>query len=234
VLARIYPEAGEKGRGKKTEAAKCAETAGFSARRLQEAREIVRWTPDLAEKVLARIYPEAEKGGRGKKTEAGKVLETSGFSQARLQEAREIVRHGADLADQVRPGKKNEALTTSAETAGVSYRRVAKMREISCVPKNAAKEEAARLKLALVEDRFPAQLAALRDEINMLRVEIERLRAEVTAFTQSDEDLPADDRISILRMAHRRGCSRDTIERMCKTGLLDAVKCRNRWRIKPP
>ena len=90
------------------------------------------------------------------------------------------------------------------------------------------------MKLALVEDRFSAQLAAMRDEINMLRVEVTHLRAEVTAFTQSDEDLPPDGRISVLRMAHRRGCSRDTVERMCKTGLLDAIKCRNRWRIKPP
>ena len=65
----------------------------------------------------------------------------------------------------------------------------------------------------------------MRDEINMLRVEVTAiLRAEVTAFTQSDEDLPPDGRISVLRMAHRRGCSRDAIERMCKTGLLDAIK----------
>jgi hypothetical protein len=80
------------------------------------------------------------------------------------------------------------------------------------------------------KDRF----AALRSEVNTLRIEVERLRAEVTAFTQSDEDLPPDGRISVLRMAHRRGCSRDTVERLCKTGLLDAIKCRNRWRIKPP
>jgi hypothetical protein len=62
------------------------------------------------------------------------------------------------------------------------------------------------------KDRF----AALRSEVNTLRIEVERLRAEVTAFTQSDEDLPPDGRISVLRMAHRRGCSRDTVERLCK------------------
>ena len=90
------------------------------------------------------------------------------------------------------------------------------------------------LKLALVEDRFPAQLAAMRDEINMLRIEVTQLRAEVAAFIQGDEDLPPDGRISVLRMAHRRGCSRDTVERMCKMGLLDAVKYHNRWRILPP
>jgi hypothetical protein len=65
----------------------------------------------------------------------------------------------------------------------------------------------------------------------MLRVEVTQLRAEVAAFIQGDEDLPPDGRISVLRMAHRRG---DTVERMCKTGLLDAIKRRNRWRIKPP
>ena len=86
------------------------------------------------------------------------------------------------------------------------------------------------MKLAPAEDQF----AALRSEVNTLRIEVERLRAEVTAFTQGDEDLPSDGRISVLRMAHRRNCSRDTIERLCKMGLLDAIKCRNRWRIKPP
>ncbi len=90
------------------------------------------------------------------------------------------------------------------------------------------------MKLAPAEDRFFPQLVALRDEVKTLRIEVERLRAEVMAFTQSDEDLSPDGRISILRMAHRRGCSRDTVERLCKTGLLDAIKCRNRWRIKPP
>jgi hypothetical protein len=42
VLARIFPEPEMGGRGKKAEATKAAETAGFSDRRLREAREIAR------------------------------------------------------------------------------------------------------------------------------------------------------------------------------------------------
>ena len=54
LLARIFSESEKGGRGKKSEVTNSAETAGFSARRLQEAREIVRRGADLADQVLAK------------------------------------------------------------------------------------------------------------------------------------------------------------------------------------
>lgn len=52
ALAMIYPDAEKGGRGKKSEGGKAAESAGFSNRRLREARSILR---------LAKKY-DAERG----------------------------------------------------------------------------------------------------------------------------------------------------------------------------
>ena len=49
ALAFLYPEPEKGGRGKKSEAGEPAETAGFSTRRLNEAREVVRYSRALAE-----------------------------------------------------------------------------------------------------------------------------------------------------------------------------------------
>jgi len=53
ALAMIYPEDGKRGRGNVAEASKYAESAGFSARRLQDARMILRAGRMLVEAVLA-------------------------------------------------------------------------------------------------------------------------------------------------------------------------------------
>jgi hypothetical protein len=52
LLAMLYPEPAKGGRGKKSEAINSADSAGFSARRLQNAREIVPH-PDLRDGVIA-------------------------------------------------------------------------------------------------------------------------------------------------------------------------------------
>ncbi len=52
ALAFLYPEPEKGGRGKKSEAINSAESAGFSARRLNEARSILRYSRELAECVL--------------------------------------------------------------------------------------------------------------------------------------------------------------------------------------
>jgi hypothetical protein len=51
-LAMMYPAA-ERGRGKKDAAVKDAAAAGITARRLQEARTILRVVPETAKLVLA-------------------------------------------------------------------------------------------------------------------------------------------------------------------------------------
>lgn len=73
LLAKAYPEDGGKGgRGKKSEATNSAESAGFSTRRLREAREIVRYAPELADQVLSReiTYEDARLKVRQRKAEA--------------------------------------------------------------------------------------------------------------------------------------------------------------------
>lgn len=57
ALAMIYPEPGERGRGKKSAAIKSAETSGFSGRRLNQARSVLHFSPELAQAVLAGITP---------------------------------------------------------------------------------------------------------------------------------------------------------------------------------
>jgi hypothetical protein len=57
ALAMIYPELEKGRRGKKTEGTKAAETAGFSYRRLAEARTVYRHSPELACAVIAGIEP---------------------------------------------------------------------------------------------------------------------------------------------------------------------------------
>ncbi len=58
ALAMVYPdtESGA-GRGNKSKAKKAAETAGFSSRRLNEARSVLRYSRELAESVLMGVTP---------------------------------------------------------------------------------------------------------------------------------------------------------------------------------
>jgi hypothetical protein len=53
MLAGARAEADERGRGKVDPAGKDAETAGFSLRRVQEARQVLHSSPDLSDSVLA-------------------------------------------------------------------------------------------------------------------------------------------------------------------------------------
>jgi len=48
----IFPDSEKGGRGKKSSGTKAAETAGFSYRRLAEARTVLQYAPDLADNVL--------------------------------------------------------------------------------------------------------------------------------------------------------------------------------------
>jgi hypothetical protein len=52
ALAKIYPEAEKGGRGKNVASRKAAETSGFSARRLAQARSVLAYSPALAAEVL--------------------------------------------------------------------------------------------------------------------------------------------------------------------------------------
>ncbi len=51
TVAKIYPDTEKGGRGKKS-SSNLAETAGFSQRRLQQARTVLQFAPDLADGVL--------------------------------------------------------------------------------------------------------------------------------------------------------------------------------------
>ncbi len=70
-VAKISPEPGKGGRGKKT-SGNIAETAGFSQWRLQQARTILRYAPDLSDNVLTGVVSldEAYKAARERKDAA--------------------------------------------------------------------------------------------------------------------------------------------------------------------
>jgi hypothetical protein len=67
-LAMLFPEPEKGGRGKKSAVLNSAETAGFSTRRLNEARAVLRYSRELAEQVRATSPDRAGElwvGGRG-------------------------------------------------------------------------------------------------------------------------------------------------------------------------
>ncbi len=74
TVAKIYPDTEKGGRGKKS-SANLAETAGFSQRRLQQARTVLQFAPDLADGVLTgstaldEAYKTARKRVRGNSNE---------------------------------------------------------------------------------------------------------------------------------------------------------------------
>jgi hypothetical protein len=52
LTAILFPEPEKGGRGKKSQALKSAESAGFSSRRMNEARSVLRYSRDLADSVI--------------------------------------------------------------------------------------------------------------------------------------------------------------------------------------
>ncbi len=70
-VAKISPEPGKGGRGKKT-SGNIAKTAGYSHWRLQQARYILRYAPDLSDNVLTGVVSlnEAYKEARERKDAA--------------------------------------------------------------------------------------------------------------------------------------------------------------------
>jgi hypothetical protein len=146
LTAILFPDAEKGGRGKKSKVLNSAVSAGFSSRRLNDARSVLHHSRDLARRnltkgqqamALAMMYPEPEKGGRGKNTEARKAAETAGFSSRRLAEARAVLRHSRDLAESVIAGslslddalKQVEELKQQANSTEAKLKRLRKARQ---------------------------------------------------------------------------------------------------------
>ncbi len=103
AMAMIYPEPGKGGRGKKSEAGNSAGTAGFSARRVQDARTILRHSRALAEAVLKGAKPfdvavaevrEAEQALSGEEAKRGRL-------RASAPDLAELVIKGPFAGDQL-------------------------------------------------------------------------------------------------------------------------------------
>ena len=118
AVAMIYPEPEKGGRGKKSEGANLAETVGFSQRRLNEARTVLRYSVDgdLANDVLggasldakyaramavAMINPEPTKM---KRKGSGSVVQTE-LDSATLSHARIVLAASRAKADSVLAGR---------------------------------------------------------------------------------------------------------------------------------
>jgi ParB-like chromosome segregation protein Spo0J len=104
-LAFLYPEPEKGGRGKKSKAINSAETAGFSSRRLNEARTVLRHSRELALAVRDGTMALDEALEIVKK--AKQAIESDETQIARLR------REAPDLADLVEEGrmKAGEAIT---------------------------------------------------------------------------------------------------------------------------
>jgi hypothetical protein len=109
ALAMIYPETGERGRGKKSQALKSAETAGFSSRRLNEARSVLAFSRPAAEAVVKGVdsLDEALTKMRAQVAQASS-------KEALLQELRDTAPHLRDLVDEGRMSL-NEAIGAMRE-----------------------------------------------------------------------------------------------------------------------
>ncbi len=93
ALAFIYPDEGERGRGKKSDVIKCAEAADFSRRRLEQARSILRHSRSLAEQVIA---------GNEKFEKALETVQLEKAAAQSLENRHKTLREKApDLADRV-------------------------------------------------------------------------------------------------------------------------------------
>jgi ParB-like nuclease domain len=93
ITAMIYPEPEKGGRGKKSQAAKSAETSGFSIRRVEQARSVMRHSRKLAEDVIK---------GSATLDEALEVVKDQQQKASSQKAKLERLRKGApDLADRV-------------------------------------------------------------------------------------------------------------------------------------
>ena len=121
AVAMIYPEPDKRGRGKKGASGKLAETAGFSKRRLREARTVLKYSidGDLADGVLSGALK------LDKEYETAKTRKTEKSFADQLADLR--TRY-PDLADKV----VEEELTLPG--AIVAYARMSKDDQLRCCP----------------------------------------------------------------------------------------------------
>jgi hypothetical protein len=82
-VALLFPQPEKGDRGKK---GKAEETSGFSQKRLREARQVLAYSRELAQR------------GRGKKDAARKEAETASFSYRRVKQARQVLAYSRELA----------------------------------------------------------------------------------------------------------------------------------------
>lgn len=104
ALAMIYPDPDERGRGKKSAAIKSAEASGFTSRRLNQAREVLRYSRPMAEGV---------RDGTPTLDEAlAKVKQEQQFQQSDETKLERLRKAAPDLAEQVSEErlKVNEAI----------------------------------------------------------------------------------------------------------------------------
>jgi hypothetical protein len=97
ALAMLYPEPEKGGRGKKSRALNSTVSVGFSATRLNQAREVLRHRRDLAEQVVrgTLMLDEALQ----------EVHQQQGITRSRETQREELIARSTDLADKVNDGQ---------------------------------------------------------------------------------------------------------------------------------
>lgn len=111
------------GRGKKTEAANMAETAGFSARRVREARQVKQWCPQMVDRVIS--------GELGLDEALAEARRQQQLDQATETRFARLVERDPDLADFVR----EQRMTLPEAEGAARVRREDEQRELEAVRK---------------------------------------------------------------------------------------------------
>jgi hypothetical protein len=112
AMAMVYPDGGKGGRGKKGNP---AETAGFSERRLRQARTVLAHSSDLAQAVLAgskfldAAYDEARKAKRQLDAKDAAKTQRAANIRRRMKRSAGDCNHESPDAENPEPGDTREA-----------------------------------------------------------------------------------------------------------------------------
>lgn len=121
AVAMIYPEPGEKGRGKKDEGRKWAENDHFAVTLLKQARLVLKWASELADAILrsAKSLDEAYKTAQQRAREADSIVARMAKLKAEDPDLAELVSEGKLTLVDAEAAARKRRETERAQRQGV-------------------------------------------------------------------------------------------------------------------